>query len=238
MPRLLSSLLGALPAILIVCLVQLTVTVQSAPGQAPATPAPGEVNITVSRIYTFVDKTGFGHQHAIEGKLVSGHLLIGSETAAGKLIFDMKSFDADTAKARRYIGLSGTTDASTRSQVNASMKGSDVLNVQQHPTATYEVTSALPTGKKSRRGLPAYRLTGTFTLHGVARPLIVDADLEQARGWLHLRGHFTINQSAFGIRPFSKAFGAIGVADALRIHGDFWVAPNDRIAMSGIPARN
>jgi polyisoprenoid-binding protein YceI len=147
----------------------------------------------------------------------------------------MRSFDADTLSARRYLGLSGTTDQSTRSKVNANMKGADVLNVRQFPRATFDVASALPTGKSSKRGLPTYQLSGTFELHGTKQPIRIVAEVEQARGWLHVRGNFTIQQTSYGITPFSKAFGAIGVADALRIHGDLWVAPNTRISMTNIP---
>jgi hypothetical protein len=62
-------------------------------------------------------------------------------------------------------------------------------------------------------------------------------DVEQARGWLHVRGEFTIKQTSFGITPYSKAFGAIGVADRLRIHGDLWVAPSTSVSMTEIPER-
>lgn len=196
---------------------------------------PGDVNTQVSRVYTFVDKTGLGHQHAIEGKLASGTLMLGALSDAGQLVFDMKSFDADTAKARRYIGLEGTTSESTRGQVTANMLGNHVLDVDHFPTATFDVTSALPTSKRSDQGLPRYELSGTFTLRGVKRPLRLIAEIEQARGWLHVRGSFPVKQTSFGITPYSKAFGAIGVADELRIHGDLWVAPNTRVSMAEIP---
>jgi polyisoprenoid-binding protein YceI len=202
-----------------------------------ASVSPGDVNLGVSRVYTFVEKTGLGHQHAIEGKLASGSLMLGAQTASGRLVFDMKSFDADTASARRYVGLQGTTDKSTRSKVNANMRGSDVLDVTRYPTATFDIESAKPTGKNSKRGLPTYRLVGNFTLHNVTKPIRVVAEVEQARGWLHVRGSFSIKQTSYGITPFSKAFGAIGVADDLRIYGDFWVAPNERISMAAIPER-
>lgn len=49
-----------------------------------------------SRVYVFVDKTGVvGHQHSIEGRLSSGNMLQ-SNTGTGSLVFNMKSFDADT----------------------------------------------------------------------------------------------------------------------------------------------
>ncbi|MCA9059465.1 MAG: YceI family protein [Planctomycetaceae bacterium] len=205
------------------------------PGQdrATTTPAPagqtaitpGAIDLSHSRVYVFVGKTGFGHDHGVEGKIKSGSLKLGATANAGQIVFDMTSFDADTNAARRYVGLSGSTDANTRQQVNTNMKGNAVLNVQRYPTATFNVASATPLNRKSRRGLPLYELTGQFTLHGVTRPLKIQADVEDKDGLQHVRGSFAIQQTHFGITPFSKAFGAVGVTDQLTIHGDVMVAP-------------
>lgn len=40
---------------------------------------------------------------------------------------------------------------------------------------------------------------------------------------LHVRGRFAVLQTQYGIKPFSKGLGAIGVADELQIWGDLWV---------------
>lgn len=232
-----SRMTRGIQAIMAVFLLSTSVAAQPGSEQAQASPLPGSVNVGASRVYTFVDKSGLGHQHAVEGRLKSGSLSIGAESAAGKLVFDMNSFDADTDRARKYVGLSGATDAATRAKVNANLKGKGVLHVHRHPTATFVVSSASPTGKNGKRGLPTFELQGNFTLHGVTRPLVVIADVEQANGWLHVRGSFVIKQTAFGIAPFSKLFGAIAVADALRIYGDLWVAPTEAIALRQIPLR-
>ena len=34
-------------------------------GQEPASVQPGDVQVDSSRVYVFVDKTGFGHQHGV-----------------------------------------------------------------------------------------------------------------------------------------------------------------------------
>ena len=198
---------------------------QTTTAAKPAAPShPGDVHLDSSRIYVFVDKTGFGHQHAVMGKLASGNLRLDG-SGAGQLVFDMTSFDADSDHARKYLGLSGSTDASTRQQVNANMLGADVLNVKRYPEARFDLQSAKSLDKPSRRGLPQYELQGDFTLHGVKRSIRFTADGEEQNGWLHLRGGFSILQSHYGITPFSKAFGAVGVADQLQIWGDLWVLP-------------
>lgn len=215
--------------------------VASAPGQAinqtTSSSEAGRVEIKSSRVYVFVDKTGLGHQHGVEGRLKESTLVLGAERDAGKLIFDMTSFDADTASARRYVGLSGTTDASTRRSVTDNMKGNDILDVRRYPTATFEISSAKATSQKSRRGLPTYQLEGQFTLHGKTRPLSIVAEAESVKGWLHVRGGFTIKQTDYGITPYSKAFGAIGVANELKIYGDLYAAPTEHVASSDLPNR-
>ena len=37
-------------------------------------------------------------------------------------------------------------------------------------------------------------------------------------------GNFSLLQTDYGIKPFTTALGAIGVADRLTIYGDLWVA--------------
>ena len=61
-------------------------------------------------------------------------------------------------------------------------------------------------------------------LHGATRKVKVVAEATPATGYIHLRGNFTILQTDYGITPYSKAFGTIGVADSLTIWGDLWIA--------------
>ncbi len=198
---------------------------------------PADVQIEVSRVYVYVEKTGLGHQHAVEAKLLASTLVLGAEQNAGKLVFDMTSFDADTPIARKRLGLAGTTDEATRTTVNENMRGSAVLDVANFPTATFDVASAKATGESSKRGRPTFRLVGNFTLHGTTKPLEITVEVEQERGWLRVHGGFAINQTAYGIKPYSKVFGAIGVADQLKILGDIFVAPTEHVNIADIPAK-
>lgn len=183
--------------------------------------SPGDVHLKQSRVYIRVGKTGFGHEHGVEGQLSSGTLKLNE--GKGELVFDMKTFTADTNAARKYVGLSGTTDAGTRSKVNANMRGSHVLDVNRYPTAKFKVKSILPTKQASRRGLPQYRVNGDFTLHGKTRQIEFLADAQKKDGWLHVRGGFSILQTHYGITPYSTGLGTIGVANKLTIWGDLWV---------------
>jgi hypothetical protein len=211
------------------------VPVQASAVQAsPSVVPPGQVDVRASRAYARVEKTGLGHEHAIEGRVQQGLVRLGAPANAGAIVFDMASFRADTAAARSYVGLSGETSASTQQQVNANMRGKSVLEVAKYPTATFAIDSALPTDVKSRNGNPTYKLRGRFTLHGTTRPMVMDAELLPTQGLDHLRGGFQIKQSSFGITPFTKAFGAIGVADSMTIYGEIFIGRGTNVSQQTI----
>jgi hypothetical protein len=190
--------------------------------QSEAALGPGDINVRASRVYIFVDKTGFGHQHAIAGRVREGNLRIAGRSA-GRIVFDLRSFIADPAEARRYIGLKGEMDAKTRQEVTANMLAAEVLDVGRFPTATFDVDALQPIEARGNSGKVQYRLEGEFKLHGAKRPLRFVADGIQERGYLHLKGTFRLRQTEYRIRPFQKALGAVGVADMLTVYGDIWI---------------
>ncbi len=188
----------------------------------------GDVELSLSRVYIKVGKVGLGHEHAASGKLKSGRLHLDQPDASGSfgtLVFDMTTFEADSDAARAYIGLAGKTDDDTRKKVNENMLGKEVLDVARFPIATFDAKRVIKLEEKSKRGLPKFKFEGDFTLHGVAKPIEFTADVEEVKGWQHLRGGFAISQSDFGMKPYSTMLGAVGVADRLSIYGDLFVAP-------------
>ncbi len=211
-------------------------TTSGTPATAPANTAAqviyeaGDIYLPSSRVYVFVGKSGFGHEHGVVGKLKPGRINITAPREAGALEIDMKSFVADSPEARKFVGLEGQTDASTQQQVNANMLGADVLNIAQFPTARFVIHEIEKLPQPSKQGLVQYQLKGDFTLHGVTRPIQVNAEAEDQSGWLRLRGGFTMLQSQFGMVPFSKAFGAVGVTDQLTVWGDLWISKQRQVA--------
>jgi hypothetical protein len=198
---------------------------------------PGDVYLAGSRVYAFVGKTGFGHEHGVMGQLLPSKLQLDAAQNAGQLNFDMRTFSADADPARKYVGLEGTTPVNTQQEVNTNMLGGAVLDVAHFPTASFVVRSATRLPQPGAHGAPQYQLDGDFTFHGVARPLQVIAEAEEQGGWIHLRGGFRLVQSQFGVTPFSKAFGAVGVADEVKVFGDLWIArQRQEVAAGAAPA--
>jgi polyisoprenoid-binding protein YceI len=216
--------LGLASGVLTRWAVVLATVVLFAPSAFAQTTA-GQFDLARSRVFVRVGATGrLGHEHAIEGRLKSGSLRLGAAAEAGELVFDMTSFTADTPDARKYVSLGGSTDASTQQQVSATMHGGGVLDIRRHPTATFKVRSAVEVPKKAASDPQSYQLDGEFTLHGATRPLSVTAQAETVQGAVHLHGRFPLRQTQFGIQPYTKFLGAVGVADELNVWGDFWLA--------------
>jgi polyisoprenoid-binding protein YceI len=185
----------------------------------------GQVDTSQSRAYVKIGATGLGHEHGAEGRIKSGVLQLGAASDAGELVFDMASFVSETQASRTYVGLTGAIDRGTAEKVTANMLSPDVLDVRRFPTATFRVRSAQPARKPTEPDVKYFQLDGDFTLHGATRPLKIYARADEERGMVHLRGNFTIMQSQFGIKPYAKLLGAVGVADELKIWGDLWVRP-------------
>lgn len=201
------------------------VATELARGTEPSPPsAAGNVDLRRSRVFTYVGKRGLGHEHAVAGVLRSGHLEWEVPRPTGKLEFDLRTFTADTPEARKALGLTGETDEGTRRQVEENMLGPAVLNVAKYPVATFELTAVRPgaTPRSASDG-ESWEFAGDFTLHGVTRRIQVPVQIRELDGRRHLRGRFSIKQTDYGIKPFSKAFGAVGVTDELIIWGDLWL---------------
>lgn len=189
------------------------------------TPTPGSVDLQNSRVYVFVGKKGAGHEHGVEGRLSDGRVLLDRAEQAGELTFDMRTFVADTAAARRFFQFPGEIDAETQSQVNANLHGSAVLDVATFPAARFSINSVRPVAAEPGQVGRPYRFEGEFTLHGVRRPLQFVATAETTETRIRLRGRFQIKQTDYAIKPFSKFLGAVGVTDELQVYGDLYLYP-------------
>ena len=104
------------------------------------------------------------------------------------------------------------------------MLGPDVLDVKRYPTAVFEIDSIQFLRAKRPNAPRQVKLDGNFTLHGKTNKISVIANPIYVNGYTRIVGSFSILQSDYGIKPFRKALGAVGVADRLTIYGDLWIA--------------
>jgi polyisoprenoid-binding protein YceI len=184
------------------------------------------VDTSVSRVYVKVGSATFlGHPHGVEGRLKDGKLTFGG---AGALVFDMASFTADTAEARRRVGLRPQgISASDAKKITETMRDESVLDARRYPTAEFRVTAVTPLDRQAAAAPGRYQLAGEFTLHGVRKNIQFNAKLVPDRNQqTRLTGSFTLKQSDYHITPYSTFGGAVAVTDQLEITGDLVLAPD------------
>lgn len=80
----------------------------------------------------------------------------------------------------------------------------DVLDAKRYPEIAFAST------RVSRDGDQA-RVEGDLTLHGVTRPLVVDARADAS----HWRAEVRLDQRPFGIKPYSALLGTLKVKPEL-----------------------
>jgi polyisoprenoid-binding protein YceI len=76
------------------------------------------------------------------------------------------------------------------------------------------ITFAANTVDKTDDG---YRLTGTLTFHGKARPQTVDVRTDDLGGSWQMSSETAIRQSEFGVKPYSQLMGSLKVADDVTV---------------------
>lgn len=180
-----------------------------------------DADLESSRVYIKV-KSGsrLGHDHGVAGRLESGAVQPGT---GGTLVFAMKTFITDTPDARRFVGLTAPVKPADQKKSSSNMLGPDVLDVAKYPRATFAIQTFEPADGQETGAPGQYQLGGTFTLHGVSRPLAIVARLEPTTdpAAFRLRGAFAIQQSQYGITPYSALGGLVSIEDQLEIWGEF-----------------
>lgn len=125
----------------------------------------------------------------------------------GTLVIDPKAPDA----TRVSITIPIDRVTSTSAALDKHLKAPDFFDAAKYPTATFTSTRVQATGQRAR-------ITGNLTLHGVTRPVVLDAKFVGAgnnpRGDKALNIGFEattrISRSAFGI-----SYGVPAVGDAI-----------------------
>ncbi len=160
---------------------------------------PIEIDASRSVLTVRVYKTGlfsaFAHNHEIRAPVQAGN-------------FDeLKRTIKFIVEAKQLRVLDPDASESERSQVQANMQGSEVLNVGKFPQIKFSSTSVEPNGAGK------WTVHGNLTLHGQTRPVNVEVRGEKG----HYTGSATLQQTDFGITPISIAGGSIKVKDEVRV---------------------
>jgi len=161
-----------------------------------------DVNKSSLKIHVF--KSGafsaFAHDHEIQAPLEEGKIEEGSAPASVQLRVD----------SRKMRVLDPDIPTDKRSEIQQTMQGASVLDVEKFPEISYQSTTV------TSRGENHWEVRGELTLHGQKQPVALQVSLQDG----HYRGSASLKQTAFGMTPVSIAGGTIKVKDEVKIEFD------------------
>jgi polyisoprenoid-binding protein YceI len=196
----------------------------AAPVPPPSKPAEMEgatlykVNPAASRVDILVYRGGtlarLGHNHVMTSKAVTGRVWVHSqiEKSGFEMAFPVAELIVDDADARRAAGAEFPPDIpqADKDGTRKNMLRAEVLDAERFPQVS--LRSVRVAGS-----LQAPQITTRITLKDQSREVEVPAKVEVEGSRLRAQGEFDIQQTSFGMKPFSVALGAIAVKDQLHI---------------------
>jgi len=151
--------------------------------------------------------TKFGHDHVISSHDVAGFIAPGEGRA--DLYVPLDALVVDEHELRSEIGLDTQPSAADIAGTRRNML-EKVLETDRYPYATIAVSDH-PVGGS------AQPLRVAIALHGITRPIEAPVQFRSAGDEVTATGSLAIEQSQFGIVPFSILGGAIAVQDRVNI---------------------
>lgn len=155
----------------------------------------------------------FGHNHVVVGR-VHGEIRAGDTAAASgfrlEIPVDSLVVDPPAARAEEGDEFAAQVSEPARRDTRENMLGADMLDAAKHPLVLIESIALV-----GPQWAPT--VTARVTLRGVVRDLRFAAAVLRQDDMLAVVAAFRINQSEFGIEPFTALNGGLRVRDALDI---------------------
>jgi polyisoprenoid-binding protein YceI len=219
------------------CTLALTLSVgacmkQTRPTAPPEKPAPStpeapadlkgatvyQVNPKSSRVDILVFRGGslsrMGHNHVMTSHAVTGRVWVNPTFARSgfELSFPVKELVVDDNEARKAAGADFPPDVpeKDRDGTRTNMLRTEVLDAEHYPTV--KLRAAKIDGSLAKASVTAH-----ITIKDQSRDVEVPTAVAVEGNRLTATGEFDINQSDFGMKPFSVALGALTVKDPLHI---------------------
>ncbi|MGE0407122.1 MAG: YceI family protein [Candidatus Korobacteraceae bacterium] len=184
----------------ICCLLSMTTAVLLS-ARVPMAAQTIPIDLAQSLITVRVFKTGlfsvFAHDHEIRAPLSAGSITLAPNASV--------EFVVPTAK---MVVLDPKLAADKRAEVQETMLGPKVLDVQRYPEIRFRTTQA------NAAGQGRWIVDGELTIRQETHPVRVTAEVAEDGSY---RGAINIRQKDFGIQPISLAGGTIKIKDEIRI---------------------
>jgi hypothetical protein len=155
-----------------------------------------------------------GHNHVMTSQNVSGRAWLHPqfERSGFELSFPVEQLIVDDAEARRAAGSDFPPDIpqADKDGTRKNMLRPELLDGERYPEVKLHSSRVSGT-------LEAPHITARITIKDTSRDVEVPVKLAVAGARLTATGEFDIQQTDFGIKPFSVALGALEVQDRLHI---------------------
>jgi polyisoprenoid-binding protein YceI len=139
------------------------------------------------------------HDHEIEARGLDGEVRTSGNPGV--------EFKVD---AKRITVLDPQLSADKRAEVQETMEGPKVLDVERYPVITFRSTSVTETAPGR------WQVSGILTLHGQSNEISLEVEGTGA----HYTGEMTLRQTSFGITPVSLFGGTVKVKDEISLDFD------------------
>jgi len=148
-----------------------------------------------------------GHTHEVLAQAMTGTIAVDVDDPVHSSV--RVTIDASALKV---TGKGESADDVPK--VQATMAGTQVLDVQQYPTIAFSSTSV---AVKSHTGTTLdVMVTGQLTIRGTARAISVPVSVRMEGSTVTATGRFPVKQSEYGMKPVSVG-GVVSVKDAVNI---------------------
>lgn len=159
---------------------------------------PGDSLITV-RVYRGGRLAKLGHDHVVSSREPRG--FIDADKGRADFYVAVESFAVDDPAQRAAAGFESTPSESDIAGTRSNML-EKVLEAERFPFVVLRI-----------RAVEQGAVQAALSLHGVTRALGIPAKIDAGAERIEVSGSFAINQTDFGIEPFSVLGGALAVQD-------------------------
>jgi len=160
-----------------------------------------------------------GHKHVAASRKVQGYVFVADEAEGSRadLFLPVHSLQVDRPEDLSAIGWHSELTPAQKRATRRNMLG-PVLKAGTYPFVEISV-------RARKADLPAATLESRITLRGVEQALRSKAAVQLDRDRLRAVGAFRLQQTAFGIEPFSAMGGLLTVRDTIEVSYRVVAAP-------------
>ena len=151
------------------------------------------------RVFKSCFLSAFAHNHEIEASIAEGTVHLSSDPSVSLKVH-----------ARELRVLDPDVSDKDRGDVQKTMEGPRVLDVERFPEISFQSTAV------QKKGEQHWTVRGNLTLRGQTSPVEVEVASKDG----HYQGSAQLQQHSFGMTPVSIAGGTVRVKDEVKVEFD------------------